>query len=291
MTDAGRCSLLIERLGDFSLGWGESLVWDDRTERLFFVDCAAQTLHWLDGGRAPLHTMALPSMAAGIVPTEDGRLIGALDDGLHLIDPEAGTTTFQTAYPAGLGARANDACADLSGNLITGTLNLGPAQGSSWWYSARHGWRLLDPDISNTNGPNVCVVDDVMTLLIGDSSADYYAYPYDAEEGSVGDRTVFGDVSGLAGVADGAALDTDGGMWCALFGGSQLARFTPGGLDRTLALPVANPADVAFGGPALDCLYVVSVELGAPEGTFDGALLVIDGLGLRGRAEPRFALA
>ncbi len=248
--------MLIERLGDFSLGWGESLVWDDRAERLYFVDCAAQTLHWLDGGRGPLHTISLPSMAAGIVPTEDGRLVGALDDGLHLIDPEAGTTEFVTAYPAGLGARANDACADLSGNLITGTLNMGPAEGSSWWYSARDGWRLLDPDISNTNGPNVCVLDGAMTLFIGDS-----------------------------------ALDTDGGLWCALFGGSQLVRFTPDGLDRTLALPVANPADVAFGGPELDRLYVVSVQLGAPEGGIDGALLVVDGLGVRGRPEPRFAVA
>ena len=75
------------------------------------------------------------------------------------------------------------------------------------------------------------------------------------------------------------------------FGGSQLARFTPDGLDRTLALPVANPADVAFGGPELDRLYVVSVQLGAPEGGIDGALLVVDGLGVRGRPEPRFAVA
>jgi len=283
--------MLIERVGEFSLGWGESLVWDDRAQRLCFVDCAARALHWLDADDGSLHTLAMPSMPAGIVPTEDGRLVGALDDGLHLIDPEAGTTALLSAYPAGLGGRANDACADFSGNLITGTLNLGPAEGSSWWYSARHGWKLLDPEISNTNGPNVCVIDDTMTLLIGDSSADYYSYPYDAVDGSVGPRTVFGDLSGLAGVADGAALDTEGGLWCALIGGSQLARFTPEGLDRTLELPVANPADVAFGGRDLDRLYVVSVQLGAPEGTADGALLVVDGLGVAGRPEPRFTVA
>jgi L-arabinonolactonase len=283
--------MLIERVGEFSLGWGESLVWDDRAQRLCFVDCAASTLHWLDGDDGSLHTMAMPSMPAGIVPTEDGRLVGALDDGLHLIDPEAGTTALLSAYPVGLGGRANDACADFSGNLITGTLNLGPAEGSSWWYSARHGWKLLDPEISNTNGPNVCVIDDTMTLLIGDSAADYYSYPYDAVDGSVGPRTVFGDLSGLDGVADGAALDTEGGLWCALIGGSQLARFTPAGLDRTLELPVANPADVAFGGKDLDRLYVVSVEMGAPERTADGALLVVDGLGVAGRPEPRFTVA
>jgi L-arabinonolactonase len=282
----------IERIGDFLLGWGESLVWDDLRQRLFFVDCAAQTLHWLEDASDELHTLALPSMAAGIVPTDDGTLVACLDDGLHRIDPDDGTTSLLTAYPDGLGRRANDACADLSGNLITGTLNLGKAEGSSWRYSSRHGWRLLEPDISNTNGPTVAVLGGSMTLIIGDTSAQYYSYPYDAKQGTVGPRAVFGDVSGLDGSPDGATLDDDGGLWCALVGGAQLARFTAAGLDRTVGLPVANPTDVTFGGRRLDRLYVVSVAGGDPSGTgVDGALLVIDDLGVRGRLEPRFRLS
>src|SRR6266545_1776560 len=134
--------MTISRVGDFHLGWGESLVWDDERQRLYFVDCAARTLHWIDddaGADAELHTVQLPSMAAGIVPTDDlsgrGRVVGALDDGLHLVDPDAGTTTLLAPYPPELGGRCNDACADLSGNIITGKLNLGPAEGSTWWYS------------------------------------------------------------------------------------------------------------------------------------------------------------
>jgi sugar lactone lactonase YvrE len=279
----------VERVGDFTLGWGESLVWDDRSERLYFVDCAAQTLHWLEHDSADLHTLALPSMAAGIVPTDDGALVACLDDGLHRIDPDEGTTHLIASYPDGLGQRANDACADLSGNLITGTLNLQKSEGSAWWYSSRHGWRLLDPDISNTNGPTVAALGGSMTLVIGDTSAQYFAYAYDAEQGTVGPRRVFGDVSGLEGLPDGATLDEGEGLWCALVGGAQLARFTTAGLDRTVAVPVANPTDVTFGGPELDRLYVVSVAAGGSDGTgLDGALLVIDGLGVRGRLEPRF---
>jgi L-arabinonolactonase len=281
----------IERVGDFTLGWGESLVWDDRTERLYFVDCAAQTLHWLVGHDTELHTLRLPSMPAGIVPTEDGALLACLDDGLHRVDPDAGTNELVATYPDGLGQRANDACADLSGHLITGTLNLQRAEGSSWWYSSRDGWRLLDPDISNTNGPTVSALGGSTTLVIGDTSAHYYSYPYDAEHGTVGPRTVFGDVSALEGMPDGATLDEDGGLWCALVGGGQLARFTNAGLDRTVAVPVANPTDVTFGGPALDRLYIVSVASGVAGGPgLDGALLVVDDLGVRGRLEPRFRL-
>jgi sugar lactone lactonase YvrE len=149
---------------------------------------------------------------------------------------------------------------------------------------------MLDTDISNTNGPNVGVADGVMSLYVGDTSADYYHYSYDAGAGAVGPRQVFGDVRTLAGAPDGAALDAEGGLWCALVGGGQLARFTEAGLDRTVELPVSNPTDVAFGGPDLDRLYVVSIGLGAEDDAQDGALFVIDGLGVRGRPEPRATL-
>ncbi|MET0729154.1 MAG: SMP-30/gluconolactonase/LRE family protein [Acidimicrobiales bacterium] len=86
------------------------------------------------------------------MPTEDGRLVVCLDDGLHLHDPDTATTELLVAYPEGLGERANDACADLAGNLVTGTLKLVEAPGSAWWFSATEGWRLLDDDIANTNG-------------------------------------------------------------------------------------------------------------------------------------------
>jgi L-arabinonolactonase len=282
----------IRRIGTFTLGWGESLVWDERRARLYFVDCAAGTLHWVEGDdeAGTLHTLTMPSMPTGVVPVEgDGRLVVVLADGLHLVDPDAGSTELLAPYPDGLGDRANDACADLDGNIITGTLNLGPAEGSAWWFNPTAGWRLLDPDIANTNGPAAAVLDGVMTLIIGDTSAQYFAYAYEPATGAVGPRRVFGDTDALDGHPDGSTVDADGALWCALVGGAQLARFTTAGLDRTVSVPVADPTDVTFGGPGLDRLYLVSVAAGAtdPEPGLNGALLVIDGLGGRGRPEPR----
>ena len=92
-------------------------------------------------------------MPTGLVPTTGGRAVAILDDGLYDIDVDAGPAAILTPFPEQIGGRCNDACADLDGNLITGRLNLGPAEGSAWWYSGEDGWRLLDDDISNTNGP------------------------------------------------------------------------------------------------------------------------------------------
>jgi sugar lactone lactonase YvrE len=282
----------ISQVGDIRTGWGESLFWDEERSRLYFVDCLNWNLHWLDDGEVEPHAMKLPSMVTGIVPTDRGSIIGVLDDGLHVIDPNAGTTELLVGYPEGIGARGNDACADLDGNLVTGTLNMAPSPGSAWQFSMRHGWRLLDPAISNTNGPAAAVLDGAMTLIIGDTAADYFRYDYDAETATVGPRSVFGDVEPLDGAADGSTFDEDGGLWCALVDGGQLACFTTGGLDTTVALPLKNPTDVTFGGPDLDRLYVTSIGLGHDDPTsMEGALLVIDRLGRRGRPEPRFALA
>ena len=82
------------------------------------------------------------------------------------------------------------------------------------------------------------------------------------------------------GIPDGATLDDQDGLWCALPGRGQLVRFTTKGHDGTIDLPFKNPTDVTFGGPNLDRLYVVAIEEG---------LYVIDGVG-RGRVEPRAAV-
>lgn len=284
----------ISRVGNVELLWGESLRWDDRRQRLYFVDCATRCLHWLEEGQSPLHTLELPSMPAGIVLTESDDLVACLDDGLHVVDADAGTSELVSPYPDGMHGRANDANADGSGNLVTGTLNLVAAQGASWWFSASGGWKLLDGDISNTNGPLVIDVEGQSTLILADTAAQaVYAYPYDGSTGTVGERRVFADHAALGGAPDGATADRDEGVWSCVLGTGLLARFNADGLDRTVEVPSSNPSDVAFGGPELDRLYVVSIAVdlgGTPPVAESRWLLAIDGLGVQGRPEARMAL-
>jgi L-arabinonolactonase len=285
----------VKRIGEFTLTWGESLRWDDRLRRLYFVDCATQTLHWLDDGEPPLHTLTMPTMPAGLVLTEDRELVACLDDGLYLVDPDAGAIEPLADYPDGIYGRANDANADGCGNLVTGTLNVGPGPGALWWYSAHAGWRLLDDDFGNANGPVIIDVDGGSTLIFADTQARVvYAYPYDGVTGTVGERRVFGDHAVLDGAPDGATADSAGGVWSCVLGRGKLARFTAAGLDQLVDLPMANPSDVAFGGPDLDRLFLTSIALdlgaGGPPTPEAGWLHAFDDLGCTGRPEPRFRL-
>lgn len=112
---AGVGPLEVSAVGEFELTWGESLRWDDRRQRLYFVDCAAQTLHWLDNAEPPLHTMQMATCPTGLALTHGNELVVCLDEGLALVDPDAGTTDLRVPYPKGMRGRANDANADPAG--------------------------------------------------------------------------------------------------------------------------------------------------------------------------------
>ncbi len=297
MTAQGPSSPRVEvtRVADVALSWGESLRWDDQRSRLYFVDCARQRLHWLDDGEEEPVSMDTGSLPTGVALTDDGRLVVALDDGLHVVDPDSRSSSLLAAYPDDLGGRANDMTADLDGNLVTGTLGLSPGPGSYWWYSASEGWRQLDDGIGNANGPAVLHVDDQPTLLFADTpAAAIYAYRYDGASGTVGPRRTFADVTALGGMPDGACLDSAGGLWSCVLGRGALVRLTGDGPTGVVACGVELPSDATFGGPGLDRLYFVSiavplpgVEITSPDA---GRLMVVDGTGSTGVPERRFSL-
>jgi L-arabinonolactonase len=283
-------------VGDFSLQWGESVRWDDRRQRLYFVDCGAETLHWLEGAEPPLHTLQLPSLPTGLVIAEDGRVVAALGDGLHIVDPDEGSNELLAPYPEAMAGRANDANADLDGNLVTGTLNMGVGPGSYWWFAASQGWRHLDDGISNANGPVVLDVEGEQTLVIADTAAgSVYAYPYDGTSGTVGERRLFLDTGPLGGLPDGACADAGGGVWTCLVGVGNIVRHAFGdGREIAIATGVELPSDVTFGGRDLDVMFFVSIALDVGGITvtspYAGRLMRVDGTGFRGRPEPRFRL-
>jgi L-arabinonolactonase len=285
----------VHRVGDFTLVWGESVRWDDRRQRLYFVDCATQTLHWLEDEEPLLQSLELPSMPTGLVLSEDERLVAALDDGLHVVDVDTGQTELLAPYPAGMGGRANDANADLDGNLVTGTLNLTPGPGSYWWYSVTNGWRLLDDGISNANGPVVLEIDHRQTLVFADTHASaLYAYAYDGITATATERRLFANTGELNGMPDGACADERAAVWSCLLGAGLVVRYSAEGPHEAIHTTVELPSDVTFGGPNLDRMFIVSISLAIGDvditSPHAGGLMAIDNSGYRGRPEPRFHL-
>jgi sugar lactone lactonase YvrE len=131
---------------------------------------------------------------------------------------------------------------------------------------------------------------DDRTLYFADSPRHLiWAFDFDRDAGTVGNRRVFVDLTARKGLPDGSCIDAEGFLWNAEYGGQRVTRYAPDGrVDRTVELPVTNPTCCCFGGETLDTLYVTSATpRTGPQRPLDGGLLAL-GVGVRGLPEAAF---
>jgi hypothetical protein len=87
------------------------------------------------------------------------------------------------------------------------------------------------------------------------------AFDYEPEDGTASARRPLFDTSAFPGVPDGLAVDDDGCLWVAMYGGGVVLRLSPDGRHvGTVNMPVAKPTSCCFAGPALDRLVITSAR-------------------------------
>ena len=288
-------SARIRRVGDTRDQLGESPVWDDRAQQLYWIDSLAGTIHRLDPASGELADFHAPAPVGSMVLRRDGGAMLALRHGFARYDFALGQVTsiisIDCDHPM---VRLNDGKADPCGRFIAGTMHGGrahdePALGGLYRLQAG-GLEILETDLGVGNGP--CFSPDGAILYLADSARrSIWAYHYRCD-GPLANKRLFVDTRSLNSAPDGATVDADGYIWSVLVHAGAVARFAPDGrLDRIVELPVKHPTSVAFGGPDLDILYVTSISksthLSASE-PGAGGLFAVEGLGIRGLSVSRF---
>src|SRR4029079_12749731 len=95
--------------------------------------------------------------------------------------------------------------------------------------------------------------------LIDSMTSTVLAAPYDADDGQVGELAPLCRVD--PGLPDGLAVDVDGSIWIAVWGGSDTRRFDDAGrLTGIVPMPVTQPTSCAFGDDGT--LYITSARYG-----------------------------
>jgi len=284
------------RVGDQTDILGESPLWDDRAQALYWVDIRRPAIRRLDAASARVDTWAMPDLVGAIALTQDRRLLVALADMVALFDTERGHFETIARLPQRPdGHRFNDGRCDRQGRFFVGTMhNLTRAPEGTLYRLQGRG--ALVPVLHELCIPNsLAWSPDGATMYFADSLRHaVHSYAYDTGRGTLGPARLFSS-SEPPGFPDGATVDAEGFLWSAQFKASQVVRYAPDGrIDRVIALPVDKPTSVAFGGAGLDVLYITTAsqamspdELAAQP--LAGALLALRP-GVRGLPEPRFAL-
>ncbi|MCZ4312571.1 SMP-30/gluconolactonase/LRE family protein [Comamonadaceae bacterium G21597-S1] len=274
---------------------GECPLWDSRDDCLYWIDSKApvvRRLHPASGGRTE---WPLPSDVGSIALTETGRILLALADGFHLLDPRTGAVTpvAKVTHKAG-DIRMNDGRTDRQGRFIAGSLVVGRHDRDGAFYRLDTDGTVheLVPGIALAN--STCFSPDGRTLYFADSMSDEVrAAGYDPDTGALGTPRALMNTRAQGSAPDGATVDAEGCLWVALVQAGKLGRYAPdGSLMQLLDVPTPFPSCPCFGGPELDVLYVTSLsntgnlmKTDHPDG---GALFAFHGLGVRGLPETRF---
>jgi sugar lactone lactonase YvrE len=119
-----------------------------------------------------------------------------------------------------------------------------------------------------TNSNGLAFSPDGRTMYHADTTSHRIdRYDFDAATGEASNPRPFQRfpadkaASDYGGRPDGAAVDSEGAYWCAMFEGGRLLRFAPdGALLREVKLPLRCPTMVAFGGADLRTLYITSAS-------------------------------
>ncbi|WLS80081.1 SMP-30/gluconolactonase/LRE family protein [Erwinia pyri] len=241
---------------------GECPVWSAREQVLYFVDILAPALHRFDPQTGDHQVFPVAEHIGCFGLNAQGGFVAALRSGVCMLDAQ-GNIVKRVAPNPGEAERSrfNDGRVDRHGRFWCGSL---------WEPQDRHGALLcrLDEHLNLTvQADNIKISNGL--AFSPDSRWMYqtdtpegilWRYPMD-EQGEIGPREVlkrFEQEQG--GLPDGAAVDSEGFYWAAMFDGSRVIRLNPanGEIVDEIPLPVRWPTMVAFGGEDLKTLYITS---------------------------------
>lgn len=241
---------------------GESPLWDEAGDRLWWTDLARGRLRGADRNGRMTYDRQLGRCLGAVVLRADGGLTAALDGGIATLHDGGVRRIADLALPNGR-ERVNDAKCDPAGRLWVGVVGTEPppAHGALHLLAADGPRRVLD-GLTFPNGFDWSP--DGATMYLAESHARRVCrLPFDAQRARLGAPEPFVELDGDDGLPDGLTVDADGGVWVAIWGAGEVRRYSSAGqLTATVACPVSHTSSCAFGGPDLRTLYVTSAREG-----------------------------
>lgn len=259
---------VVQRLTDSCCEHGEGPVWDARSGRLALVDMLrGEVILVATDGRKIRRAVA--TVVAVIRPTSAAGWVLGVERGFALADADFQNVRELPPLWSGGRLRMNDGGCDPGGRFFCGSLARDGAPGEGTLYR-------LDPDgsvhtaleaVTTSNGIGWSP-DGSRVYYIDSATQRIDIYDYDLDEAQLSNRRTLVEIPPEDGTPDGLAIDAEGGIWIALYGGGTVRRYGEhGALDEEIRLPVAYPTACAFGGTDLEQLYITSSTLGDAPGS------------------------
>lgn len=243
-----------EIVADFECETGECALWDPAGGRLFWTDIPRGRMFRYDPDTGRSKKLYEGEPIGALILQADGSLAQFQTNGRVQLWRDGVIEVVCDGIGAEVGRRYNDGTADGEGAILVGTMP-GPDRPAYLYRFARDGsYQVVLSKVGQANG--VRFSPDGRTMYFTDTLAQTiraYSYP------DLAKSRIVVDLHGAEAKPDGLAMDVEGALWSAQWGGGAIVRYSPSGeeLDR-IDVPVPKVASLAFGGDDLRDVYITT---------------------------------
>jgi sugar lactone lactonase YvrE len=247
---------------------GEGPIWDETKGILYWVDILSGMLYEYDPATGANRSYTIGQHVGTVVPRAAGGVMLAVYDGFAAFDPATEQLTLLADPEADLpDNRFNDGKCDPAGRFWAGTMAYSnqTTEGSLYRLDPDLSVHKMLGDIGIANGI-VWSLDNATMYYIDSVANTVRAFDYALATGDISNERVIIRTDGM-GLPDGMAIDAEGMLWVAHFGGSCVRRWNPhtGQVIDVIEMPASQITACAFGGPDLATLYITSAANGLDE--------------------------
>jgi sugar lactone lactonase YvrE len=258
----------VELVADTHNVIGEGPVWLEDEQRLVWVDIKGHLVQWLDPETGRVEHIDVGAAAGAVAPAKSGNLVAAIGNGFQVIDRKSGrTTALAVAEPDRPENRMNDGKCDSRGRFWAGTMadDETPGAGALYRLNLDHKVDRVLSGVTVSNGLD-WTYDDRLMYYIDSHTQRVDVLDFEPSTGTVTNRRPLIQIGKGDGAPDGMTLDSEGGIWVALWGGWSVRRYRPdGSFDLEVKVPVSKVSSCVFGGHDLSDLYITTAAIGLSE--------------------------
>jgi sugar lactone lactonase YvrE len=243
---------------------GEGAIWNEATQELYWIDIEKGILHILQPEKNYHQSFSLGQRVGTVVPSDNGNIILALQDGLYEFDPSTkekkriAMADYDTSS-----MRFNDGKCDPAGRLWVGTMHLEilPKVASLYKFEKGTLVKMLN-EITISNG--ICWSGDGKTMYYIDTpTSSVQAFDFDLAKGLLSNARTIIETREEFDPPDGMTIDAEGMLWIGHWKGSCVGRWNPhtGKLISKIEVPAYHVTSCAFSGKELDTLYITTASI------------------------------
>lgn len=251
----------LEVLLDLNAEIGEGPIWDASSATLILVESFSGTVYRYHPASAKLASWQVGQPIGVAIPRRRGGLVVSGRDGLLSLEEHSGQVDLLVPIEQDTrGNRMNDAKCDSRGRLWAGTFSTSfePRAGALYRVDPDHTLAREYDGVYIANG--IAWSPDETRMYFADTARrGVDVFDYVIATGKATNRRRFVDIDRADGLPDGIAMDAEGCLWVALYGGGAVRRYTPEGRwIGTVELPVKGVTSCGFGGEGLRDLYITT---------------------------------